>query len=287
MLPSLAFHKLLSSELLPLICYLLSPSIKLLSSELLPLICYLLSPSIKLLSSELLFPASNQVHLEIRAGRRRAGFTLSHLRSSMPVRVRLSLNVELRRPDLVLVMNDNAAAAEDSGRVSLIAAPQLVVVDQSSAAFVPDLDAEFVWTTAPVDPAVNCTDDKGVVAAAVYPATAFVIRFCASNQHPVVACAVKIDAAHFELKLCLSGWHISPVLIPRNKPERGLSGQQRIRSISAGWRVDPSAAGYPLAALVRNQLAEFLNAYACDVSGFSGAGVTPTKNRRHSRMVIV
>ena len=158
-------------------------------------------------------------------------------------------------------MNDNAAAAENSCRVSLIATSHLVIVDQCSVAFVPDLDAECVRTAAPVDPAINGSDDKAIVAAAVYPPTALVLRFRSADQHPVVACAVKIDAAHFELKLGLPGWHISPVLILRNKPERGFSGQQRIRGIRARWRIDPPTSGYPLATLVRNELTEFLNAY--------------------------
>ena len=126
-------------------------------------------------------------------------------------------------------MNHYAPTPESGSWLRTISRIQLIVVDNAAAVKIPNLDAEFVYTAAAVDIAIDSSQHKAVVAAAIDGAGSFVLGSSASYHQPVIAGAMEIQIGYFELKLGLTVGYACAGLILRDKAEIRFAGQQGIR----------------------------------------------------------
>jgi hypothetical protein len=105
-----------------------------------------------------------------------------------------------------LLVNDDGPTTNGRRRLGGVVGAHLVVVDHLARGPVPDLDAEPVGTPAAVHLPIGGRQQEAVIPGPVDRAPTFELGPGPGDHEPVVAGAVKVQVAGFELELGPAGW---------------------------------------------------------------------------------
>ena len=128
---------------------------------------------------------------------------------------------------IILCESRCSTASEGSRWIGAVRSVKLIVINDHTAGLFPNLDAEFVHTSAAGDQAADSGQQEAVISGIVDGPRTLVLSARSRNLQPVIAATMKAKIGDLELKLRLACWNGRAFLVFGNEAETGFAGQAR------------------------------------------------------------